>query len=137
MMVKSVLLDPEGAFALFTQRIGAWWPPDRRHTGDPDSAIYLLETGRFYERAGDGQEVELGSIRAWEPPKRILLDFFIGSGPERPTEVEIVFAPEGSGTRVTVTHRPKPSSVEIWTLRAARYAGSWDAVLAALGRAAD
>ena len=98
MMVKSVLLplDPVAAFALFTQRIGAWWPPERRHTRDPDSAIYLLEIGRFYERAGDGQEVELGLVRAWEPPRRILLDFFIGSGPEQPTEVEITFAPDGA-----------------------------------------
>ena len=138
MMVKSVLLPlaPRAAFELFTQKIGEWWPPDRRHTEDPASEIFLLPSGRFYERASDGHEVELGHVRSWELPRRILLDFFIATGPERPTEVEITFAAEAGGTRVTVTHRPKLSSEELWTARAPRYERSWEVVLAALSRAA-
>jgi Activator of Hsp90 ATPase homolog 1-like protein len=138
MMVKSVVLPlaPLAAFDLFTQKIGEWWPVDRRHTQDPASAIFLLQSGRFYERARDGREVELGRVRSWELPKRILLDFFIATGPERPTEVEITFAAQGSGTCVTVTHRPKPESEPLWTERAPRYERSWDVVLAALARAA-
>ena len=58
------------------------------------------------------------------------------SGPERPTEVEIAFAARGAGTEVTVVHRPKPSSEALWSERASRYERSWDAVLAALSRAA-
>jgi hypothetical protein len=56
MMVKSVLLPlaPIAAFQLFTQKIGEWWPPDRRHTEDPASEIFLLESGRFFERAATG-----------------------------------------------------------------------------------
>ena len=85
---------PPAAFALFTEKIGEWWPPDRRHTEDPASEIFILESGRFYERARDGHEVELGCVRSWELPRRILLDFFIATGPENPTEVEITFAAE-------------------------------------------
>jgi uncharacterized protein YndB with AHSA1/START domain len=138
MMVKSVILPlpPLAAFELFTQKIGEWWPPDRRHTKDPASQIFLLESGRFYERARDGHEVELGAVRSWELPRRILLDFFIATGPQKPTEVEITFAAQAGGTRVTVTHRPKPESADVWTERAPRYERSWDVVLAALGRAA-
>lgn len=138
MMVKSVMLPlaPPAAFELFTQKIGEWWPPDRRHTKDPASEIFLLQSGRFYERARDGHEVELGCVRSWELPNRILLDFFIATGPERPTEVEITFAAEESGTRVTVTHRPKPESENLWAEWAPGYERSWDAVLAALSRAA-
>ena len=138
MIVKSVMLPlpPVAAFALFTQRIGEWWPADRRHTQDPASEIFLLESGRFYERAHDGREVELGHVRSWELPKRILLDFFIATGPEKPTEVEIAFAAQGGGTQVTVTHRPKPASASLWTERAPRYERSWDVTLAALSRAA-
>lgn len=139
MIVKSVLLplDPVAAFALFTTKINAWWPPDRRHTQDPASEIILLDSGRFYERASDGREVDLGHVQSWDAPHRILLDFFIATGPDKPTEVEILFVAHGSGTQVTVTHRPKPSSAEVWTQRAPRYEQSWQAVLAALLRAAD
>jgi hypothetical protein len=138
MMVKSVTLplDPRAAFELFTQKIDQWWPAERRHTDDPASQIFMLESGRFYERARDGQEVELGQVRSWELPRRILLDFFIATGPERPTEVEIVFAALEGGTRVTVTHRPKPVSEGVWTEWAPRYQQSWDLILSALSGAA-
>ena len=138
MIVKSVLLPlaPTAAFALFTQQISVWWPVDRRHTRDPHSDICLLETGRFYERARDGREIELGHVRSWNPPNHILLDFFIGTGPETPTEVEVTFVAQEAGTLVTVTHRPKPSSETLWTERAPRYARSWELVLVALGDAA-
>jgi hypothetical protein len=101
MMVKSVVLPlaPPVAFALFTQKIGHWWPADRRHTGDPASEIFLLQSGRFYERAGDGREVELGCVRFWEFPNRILLDFFIATGADKPTEVEITFPPRSMAAR--------------------------------------
>ena len=94
MIVKSVFLPlpRDAAFELFTQKIGQWWPADRRHTQDPASEIYLLASGRFYERAGDGREVDLGRVRAWEFPERILLDFYVATGRDQPTEVEIAFA---------------------------------------------
>ena len=138
MIVKSVMLPlpPPAAFELFTRKIGEWWPLDRRHTQDPASEIFLLQSGRFYERARDGHEVELGYVRSWELPRRILFDFFIATGPEKPTEVEITFAADEGGTRVTVIHRPKPSSEALWTERAPRYARSWDLVLEALCRSA-
>ena len=138
MMVKSVVLplSPAAAFELFTQKIGQWWPADRRHTQDPTSEIFLLESGRFYERARDGREVELGHVRSWDLPNRILLDFFIATGPDKPTEVEIAFTAREDGTQVTVVHRPKPASEALWTERAPRYERSWDVVLAALSQAA-
>ena len=137
-MIKSVVLPlaPAAAFDLFTQKIGEWWPADRRHTQDPASQIFMLDSGRFYERASDGREVELGQVRSFDPPSRILLDFFVATGPDKPTEVEIVFAALGTGTQVTVTHRPKLVSEALWTERAPRYERSWDVVLAALSQAA-
>ena len=138
MIRKSVVLPlaPIAAFALFTQKMSEWWPADRRHTRDPNSAIFLLESGRFYERGHDGHEAELGRVRSWEFPSRILLDFFIATGPDQPTEVEITFVAEDGGTRVTVTHRPKPESEDLWVTRAPRYEQSWGVTLAALSQAA-
>lgn len=138
MIVKSVVLPltQAAAFELFVGKIGEWWPANRRHTEDPASEIFLLRTGRFYERARDGREVELGWVRSWERPARILLDFFIATGPARPTEVEITFMAGEGGTRVTIIHRTKPASEALWMERAPRYEQSWDVVLAALSEAA-
>jgi uncharacterized protein YndB with AHSA1/START domain len=113
-----------------------WWPPERRHTGDPRSRITVEPGGRFWERSAEGEVAELGAVRDWEPPSRLVLDWYPGTGPEAPTEVEVRFVPEGDGTRVVVTHRPTELSVDLWGARAPRYVESWDLVLAALERAA-
>ena len=134
MIVNSVLLamDATQAFAFVTTRISDWWPPERRHTGDKHSSIFLLASGRFYERASDGREVELGKVTLWNEPHVIVLDFYIATGPDHPTEVEMRFETEGSQTRLTVIHRPKPESAHLWDDRSPRYAASWSIVLASL-----
>ena len=138
MIEKSVLLPcpPERAFALFTERAGEWWPPARRHTKDPASTIRMEAAGRFFERAGDGQEVELGRVRVWQPPARLVLDWYPGTDAAHPTEVEVEFVVEGTGTRVRVVHREGPASAELFPARAPRYDASWELVLAALAGAA-
>jgi uncharacterized protein YndB with AHSA1/START domain len=137
-LVKSVLLvcSPARAFELFTEHASAWWPVERRHTKDPGSAIAMLASGRFWERAADGREVELGRVRVWEPPARLVLDWYPGTDAEHPTSVTIRFTPEGDGTRVTVEHVPTAASADLWGPRVARYAASWDAVLPALAAVA-
>lgn len=129
---KEIVLacSPERAFALLTEHAGHWWPPDRRHLGDPESTIRMEATGRFFERARDGREAELGRVREWVPGERIALDFYVASGAERATDVLITLTPEGDGTRVTVTHRPGRAG-DLWTQRAAAFERSWSAVLAA------
>jgi uncharacterized protein YndB with AHSA1/START domain len=141
MIEKSIVLpcSLERAFALFTEQISSWWPPERRHTNDPNSTLSLQASGRFYERASDGREVELGRVRAWEPPSRLLLDFYPGTDAQHPTEVEVQFAREQASdtrTRVTVLHRATPASAALFGARAPKYLDSWDAVLSALARAA-
>lgn len=128
--------DTERAFLLFTRRISEWWPPERRHTGDPTSVIVLSEEGRFYEQGKDGHVVELGAVLAWEAPRRLLLDWYPGTDVAHPTRVEIRFEAEGSFTRVTVEHNPTEASEALFPLRAPRYEASWKLVLDALERAA-
>jgi uncharacterized protein YndB with AHSA1/START domain len=134
MIEKSVLLrcDTSRAFLLFTEHISEWWPPERRHTGDAASQLFLTQAGRFCERALDGREVDLGKVRAWEPPTRLLLDFYPGTDAAHPTEVEVVFRAEDGGTRVTVYHRPTELSRDLFAGRAPRYVASWDLCLASL-----
>lgn len=138
MIEKSAFLEclPERAFALFTERASDWWPPTRRHTSDPGSEIRLLASGRFWERAADGLEVELGRVVAWEPPARLLLDFYPGTDAEHPTQIVVSFRTEGSGTRIVVKHGPKPESATLWAERAPGFESSWELMIPALREAA-
>ncbi len=133
MIVKSVVLrcDPERAFSLFTERAGQWWPGDRRHTEDADSTIRIEASGRFFERASDGTEVELGLVRVFEPARRLVLDWYPGTGPARATRVEVRFEAVAEGTRVTVTHDAGSAGAELFAQNAPAYARSWESVLAA------
>ncbi len=134
MIVQSVMVDMRAAeaFTFFAGRISEWWPADRRHTGDSRSRIFLEASGRFYERASNGREVELGKVTRWIEPQLIVIDFYIATGPDHPTEVEISFEEVGARTRVTVSHGPKPVSKHLWDERSPRYVASWQLVLAAL-----
>jgi hypothetical protein len=128
---------PAQAFALFTERASDWWPEPLRHTADPRSQIRLLSSGRFWERAADGHEVELGRVVVWEPAKRLILDFYPGTDTEHPTEVVVKFAAENGGTRIIVEHRPKPESADLWAAGAPGFKRAWELMLPTLQRAAD
>jgi hypothetical protein len=133
-VVKSVNLRcaPDRAFSLFTEHAGRWWPADRRHLKDLlPTAIRIEPTGRFFERSSDGAEIELGVARVFEPPRRLLIDWYSGTGPAHPTRVEVRFEAIDTGTRVTVTHSPGLAGPEAFGRHAAGYARSWDLVLAA------
>jgi uncharacterized protein YndB with AHSA1/START domain len=136
MIDKSVVLrcSPERAFTLFTQHASLWWPPERRHTGDASSEIRLEAYGRFFERASDGTEVELGVVRAFEPASRLMLDWYPGTGPENPTQVEVTFEAVDTGTRITIMHGPGRAGVAVFGRNAPTYDESWDLILAAMGR---
>ncbi len=138
MIEKSAFLRcaPDRAFALFTERATEWWPSALRHTVDPGSRITMLASGRFWEQAADGDIVELGRVTVWEPPGRLVLDFYPGTDSEHPTEVVVTFAAEAEGTLVVVEHRPTSESAGAWSAGAPGFERSWDLVLEALEQAA-
>ncbi len=139
MIEFSVVLkrDLERAFDLFTSRISDWWPMGHRPTHDPASVITLAEDGTFRERASDGREIELGRVRRWDRPFALTLDFYLGTGPQQPTEVLVTFEPVPDGTRIVVRHQPLPDSADLWSARVARYQASWPLVLEALRSSSD
>ena len=79
---KTVLVDftPEEAFDLFTARIASWWPVRSHSYGGDEVKEVVLEPhvgGRLYEVTAEGEQ-DWGSVLAWEPPTRLLLDWHIG-----------------------------------------------------------
>jgi uncharacterized protein YndB with AHSA1/START domain len=134
MIVKSVVLrcDAERAFSLFTEKAGQWWPADRRHTDDPASIIRIESSGRFFERAGDGSEVDLGAVRLFERPTHLVLDWYPGTGRENATVVDVRFEAVEHGTRVTISHDIGAASPDVFARNAPVYARSWESVLAAV-----
>ncbi len=136
-IVKTAWLacDVGRAFDLLTAHATDWWPASHRPSRRADSVIVMSADGPFYERAPDGTVTALGRVTAWDRPRRVVLDFYIGSDAEHPTEATISFAPENAGTRVTVLHRPTARSGDAWTKRAAVFDRSWEAVVAAMAAA--
>lgn len=111
----TVPLSVDGAFDLFVERFGEWWPLSSHHIGERPAAQAIIEAredGRWFERDESGAECEWGMVLAVERPTRILLawqlspKFEFDPDPERATEVEVTFEAQGEETsRVTVEHR--------------------------------
>jgi uncharacterized protein YndB with AHSA1/START domain len=106
-----VAASPQTAFDVFTAGFDRWWP--RSHSiGDSPLKTAVIEGregGRWYGLLENGRAAEWGDVLAWEPPNRLLLAWRIGADwkydPALLTEVEVLFTPEGEGTRVNFEHR--------------------------------
>jgi len=104
----------ERAFKVFTEDMQSWWPKDH-HILEAELAEMVVEPrvgGRIYDRGTDGSECQWARVLAYEPPGRFVfswdigLDWKIEADPERTSEVEIRFVPEGDDrTRVELEHR--------------------------------
>ncbi|HUB39704.1 MAG TPA: SRPBCC family protein [Streptosporangiaceae bacterium] len=103
-----VACPPEHAFAMWTSRIGTWWPADHTVSGHRDLTV-VLESGvggRIYERTADGTEHDWGVVTIWEPPKRLAYLWHLGSDRSQATDVDIRFVARGPGdTRIEIEHR--------------------------------
>jgi uncharacterized protein YndB with AHSA1/START domain len=104
---------PERAFAVFTAGFASWWPKSHSVLEvEQEAAIIEPEVGgRWYERGAGGEECDWGRVLAYEPPHRLLLSWLLDGEFEpdpdesKAGEVEVTFAPEGTGTRVELEHR--------------------------------
>ena len=100
---------PARTFAAFTQEIGAWWRPNALFAFTPRACGVLSfepgEGGRLIETRADGKVFEIGGIRVWAPPSRLVFGWRQASFAEgQDTEVEVRFEAVGDETRVTVEH---------------------------------
>jgi uncharacterized protein YndB with AHSA1/START domain len=109
----TVNATPERAFAVFTDGFDTWWP--RSHSiGEAELAKVVIEPrtgGRWYEQGVDGSVCDWGEVLAYEPPRRLVVEWRIGGDwnfekdPDTCSEIEVLFTAEGDATRVTLEHR--------------------------------
>jgi uncharacterized protein YndB with AHSA1/START domain len=102
------------AFAVFTERIGDFKPPEHNLLSVPiaETVLEPHEGGAIIDRGVDGSECRWARILAFEPPSRLVFSWDIGptwqieSDPARTSEVEVRFVAEGPrATRVEIEHR--------------------------------
>ena len=104
-----VKASPERAFEAFTREIGAWWRPNPLFAFTPrEPGVLAFEPGaggRLIEMRAGGKVFEIGKVRAWEPPARLVFGWRQASfATDQDTEVEVRFEPVGEETRITVEH---------------------------------
>lgn len=105
-----VKASPERAFDAFVGEIGAWWRPNGLFQTTPRAPGVLAfepgEGGRLTETLANGKVFEIGRIRTWEPPLRLVFSWRQANfPPDLETEVEVRFEAVGAETRVSVEHR--------------------------------
>ncbi|MFW0797244.1 SRPBCC family protein [Gordonia sp. CPCC 205515] len=110
----TVPVPPAQAFAVFTERLGDFKPPEHNLLNVPiaETVLEPREGGAIIDRGIDGSECRWARILVFDRPDRIVFSWDIGptwqieSDPARTSEVEIRFVPEGdSATRVELEHR--------------------------------
>jgi uncharacterized protein YndB with AHSA1/START domain len=92
----------------------SWWHPDH-HLLSGELAEMVFEPrvgGHIFDRGVDGSECRWARVLAYEPPHRMVFSWDIDTrweletDPERTSEVEVRFQPEGPDrTRVELEHR--------------------------------
>jgi uncharacterized protein YndB with AHSA1/START domain len=104
-----VKATPERAFAAFTEEIGDWWQASPLFQTTPRPGRLSFEPGpqgRLIETRAGGKIFEIGQVRAWEPPGRLVFSWRQAAFPlDLHTEVEVRFEAVGDETRVSVEHR--------------------------------
>ena len=105
-----VKASAERAFEVFTREIGLWWRPSMLFAFTPrDPGLLAFEPGeggRLIETLPNGKVFEIGKIRVWDPPSRLVFGWRQATfAPGQDTEVEVRFEPFGQETRVSVEHR--------------------------------
>lgn len=102
--------DQRTAFRIFTEDMNRWWPKDRNSVsamaGETAREVRLEPRigGALTEIGHDGTRHSWGSVLAWDPFARLSLNWHINRPVSEATRVDVDFAPQRSGTRVTLRH---------------------------------
>ena len=102
------------AFAVFTERLGDFKPPEHNLLTVPiaETVFEPRVGGHIYDRGTDGSECRWARVLAFDPPRRVVFSWDIGptwqleTEPENASAVEVRFIAETPDrTRVELEHR--------------------------------
>ena len=104
----------ETAFRVFTENFDQIKPREHNMLAVPiqETVLEPRVGGDVYDRGTDGSTCRWARVLAFEPPERLVISWDVSpmwqleTDPERTSEVEISFRPEGpTRTRVRLEHR--------------------------------
>lgn len=110
----TVPVPPAEAFAVFTERLGEFKPPEHNLLAVPIAETVLEPRvgGAIIDRGTDGSECRWARVLVFDRPDRLVFSWDIGptwqieTDPERVSEVEVRFLADGdTATRVEIEHR--------------------------------
>lgn len=122
---KSIVVNAaaDRAFTLFIDRFDAIKPREHNLLAVPVAQTVFEPRvgGHIYDVGTDGSRCEWSRVLVYEPPTRVVFSWDIGptwqieSDPDRTSEVEVRFIPEGAArTRVELEHRHLERHGEGW-----------------------
>lgn len=126
---KSIVVSApvDKAFAVFTEKLGDFKPPEHNLLASPiaETVLQPWVGGHIVDRGTDGSECRWARVLVFDPPDRLVFSWDISpewrieSDPDRTSEVEVRFVAESSeSTRVDLEHRHLD-----------RHGAGWQAVL--------
>jgi uncharacterized protein YndB with AHSA1/START domain len=131
---KSVTVDcaVEEAFRVFTTDATSWWPVETHSIHQSVSKVVFEPHvgGEVYEVSASGEKGYWATVLEWDPPHRLVLAWNILQRDDQPTEVEVRFLPDGTGTRLELEHRGWERLAEDGAQKRENYDAGWDVVLA-------
>jgi uncharacterized protein YciI/uncharacterized protein YndB with AHSA1/START domain len=95
-------LDAQAAFALFTARIGEWWPLAKLSVFGQGASV-AFEGRDLIERLGDEASI-WGEVTEWIPGKRLSLTWHPGAPAAAASALTISFSQRADRTVVTLEH---------------------------------
>jgi len=126
-----VAVDPQRAFEAFANELGDWWPLTSYSKTRERASNAVIEPrlgGSMHEVTDEGEIEPWATVKHWEPPHRIALDWHIS--PRKPvTQLEFVVTPDDGGARVDLYHGGWDALGEQAKESYAEYNIGWDFVL--------
>ncbi len=134
----------KSAFAVFTEGIGTWFPPEYNllPVAIAERVFEPRAGGQVYDRGVDGSECHWARVLVYEPPSRVVISWDISprwqieTDLAKTSEVEVRFISEAPNrTRVEVEHRNLERHGEGWeqTRDSLRSEGGWVGCLRRFG----
>ena len=121
-------LVPADACAAFTARFADWWPVATHSLSREAATRCSMDAtpgGVIEELAPNGERHQWGTVLSFEPGHRLRFSWHPGREPESAQWVDVEFTPQGTGSRVTLTHGGWEALGEIAPILRREYAAGW------------